>query len=252
MSFNYGLEDGVEVVVGTGGVNEKLIPAGDYAARLVAIIHLGVCPKKKFKSKEVDMVPCAVAVFELVDNDENKDIYEDDGTTQQHILKDFVIKEGGGKSDMDKIIAFGDSEANGFDDLIDNVYTIKVVHSKCGKYCNLASFTEGGLSSYPKKFWKNENASQIKLGQVKYSELTKEAVELLHSWNHVADLLIKGANYAGSKAEEVIKEIRSEEGREDFGKKVKKSDKKDDKPNETVADKPQPEDDGADVKPSEY
>ncbi len=251
--FDYGTKE--EVATG-GGVNEKLIPVGDYAARLTAVIHMGVCPKEKFDKSGVDFTPQAVAVFELVDTDEEKDILEDDGVTHQHLLKDFSLKSSDGKSDMDKIIAFGDSNAEGFDDLIGNVYTVKVVHSKCGKFANLAGFSKGGLSSYPKKFWASEAEAQKTLGHVRFEDITKEAVESLHSWNHVADALVKGKNYIGSKAEEVVKAIQAEEGRENFGtkkKKVKEGEAKGSQDNEpNVADKPSTLSEDEEVVVSDY
>jgi hypothetical protein len=246
MSFDYGTKE--EVSTGSS-MNEKLIPEGDYAARLTMIAHMGVTPKEKFDKSGVDFMPQAVARFELVDTDEAKDIFEDDGETHQSILKDFSLKSSDGKSDMDKIIAFGKAKAEGFDDLIDSVYTIKVKHSKCGKYNNLVGFSKGGLSSYPSKFWKSENKAQTMLGHVKFEDLTKEAIESMHSWNHVADVLVKGRDYAGSQAEKVIEEIRAEEGRENFGTKIKK--KKDDKSNSepSAADKKSTLSDTDEVKP---
>ena len=244
MSFDYGTGEDIKESGKAG--NDKIVPKGDYAARLVGIVHLGVCPKRSFDGKSVDMLPQAVALFELVDTDESKDIFETDGETHQILTKDFTLKKGGGKSDMDKIIAMGDSEATGFDTLIDNVYTLKVVHSNCGKYANIAGFSKGGLAPYPKKFWKSENESQCKIGHVTYDNLNKEAIESLHAWNHIADLLLKGPNYAGSKAEAVVEAIRAEEGREDFGKKVRKADKEE-------AKEPAPKlEEGGDAKASDY
>lgn len=246
--FDYGTDSDIKESGKKG--NEKLIPEGDYAARLTAIIHLGVAPKENFAKTASEDIGQAVAVFELVDTDEEKDIFEDDGETHQVLLKDFTLKKGGGKSDMDKIIAFGDPKAQGFDDLIDNVYTVKVVHSKCGKYANLAGFSKGGLSSYPKKFWTSEAESQIKVGHTPFNAITREGIELLHAWNHVADILLKGINYSGSEAERIVEEIRAEEGREDFGKKVKKS--KDSSKEEAKPKQKLSEEEDADVEVREY
>lgn len=247
MSFDYGTKE--EIKESGGAANEKIVPEGDYAARLVAIIHLGVCPKESFDKKSVVDIPQAVAVFELVSNTDPKapegSVLESDGETQQRLTKDFQLKKGGGKSDMDKIIAMGDSDAKGFDDLIDNVYTVKVVHSKCGKFANIAGFSKGGLAPYPRKMWDIEPESQCKIGHVPFEALTKEALEQLHAWNHVADLLLKGVNYKGSQAEKVVNEIRAIEGRENFGTKIKSEKKEETKAKEKL-------DEETEVKPSDY
>lgn len=253
MGFNAGLEDqeGVKIAKSEKSTNTKLPEVGDHAARLAGIIHLGVCPKKKFGTQEYINVPIAVAVFEL---QEESDL-ADDGETKLIALKDFIIKDGGGKSDMDKIIAFGKKDAGGFTELIDSVYTINITHSTCGKYANIKQFNEGGIGSYPEKFWDMTGKTQHPIGHIKYTELTKEAVEALHSWNHIADLLVKGQSYSGSKAEEIITAIRSEEGREDFGKKIEKDKKDVKKPTEESkpVDAPTPlSDSDEDSTPSDY
>lgn len=226
--FNSGVEENV-VVNGGGKVkNEVLATAGEHMARIRSIVHIGRV-EGFYEGKSNGIDPMCVVVFELKEEGD----LETDGETPLVMTKDIKIKRGD-KSNVALLCnAFtkdDGTQASNFDELIGCAGTVTVTHSKCGKYANIAAFNKGGVSSLHPKMKQLCDPVVGGVGNVKFSELTLEAMEELHAWNHVADLLVKGEDYEGSRAEALVAEIRSQEGRETYGTKVKSEKKKTDEP----------------------
>lgn len=231
--FDSGLEEGV-VVQGGGKVkNEKIAAAGDHMARIRSIVHLGQV-ESFYNGESKGVCPRCVIVFELKEDDD----FETDGETALTITKDIDIKKGDKANISLLLAAFKTPEGNtpkNFDEMINSIGTVTVTHSRCGKYANVAAFNKGGVSSLHQKMFPLVGELQGGVGNVKFSEMTTEALEECHAWNHVADQLMVGITYEGSKAQGCVEAIRAQEGREDYAKKDAPKKAKSDKPAEEAA-----------------
>lgn len=219
MSFDYGTEE-----VAEAGGTFKNPEIGDHSAVLRSIIHCGMF-REEYKGEKKKPAPEVVAIFELKDEED----FEDDGETPLTLSKAFPLKKGD-KAFMTKFIKALDpkGEAEGFDDLIGKACQVTAKGSKAlnedgtPKYVNF-----GGISGLLPKFAKMIDPLQVKgVGHVRFEDITKEAVLELNPILEVANILMLGEKYEGSKAEEVVNEIRKENP--DFAKqKEKKEEKKD-------------------------
>lgn len=225
--FDYGTEDVVEA-----GGTYKQPEIGDHSARLRSIIHLGMF-RETFNGKLKSPAPQAVAIFELKDEED----FEEDGETPLTLHKAFPLKKGD-RTFTSKLLAALDPKgvAKGFDDLIGMACTVKAAPSKAvdetgkPKYVNF-----GGLAGMPAKFAKlTDELKPGGAGHVRFEDLTKEAILELNPILEVANILMKGENYKGSKAEKIIEEIRKDNP--DFAK-AKEPDKADRASQDAAADK---------------
>lgn len=222
MAFDYG----AEVATNTGG-GFKNPAVGAHTARLVSLIHLGNY-QERFGKDLKDACNEVLAVFELKDEED----FEEDGVTPLYISKPFPLKSDP-KSFMNKLINAldADGSADGFDDLINRPCQIEVSGSKelnddgLPKYVNFA-----GISSMLPKFAKFVEEAIGGVGHVKYADMTTEAILSMTSFQ-VQDYLVgdgtnpKGGinlSFKGSKAEELLAEIRVDNPT--FGMKKEKSD----------------------------
>jgi len=201
-SFDYGAEP-----VEAGGTF-KQAEVGPHEARLRSLIHLGMF-RELFQGKQKSPAPEVVAVFEL----KGEEDFEDDGTTPLFITKAFPVKKGD-RTFMTKFLKALDPKgaANGFDELIDTPCMVEVVPSKkvnddgTPKYVNF-----GGVTGMTKKFAAMvEPLTEGGAGHVRFDDLTEDAIMELNPILEVANILLKGENYAGSKAEGIVAAIRKE------------------------------------------
>jgi len=181
---------------------------GEHSARLKSIIHCGMC-QEEFKGELKKPCPQVIAVFELKDDTD----FEDDGVTPLYLHKSFALKKGD-KAFMTKFLKALDPKgvAAGFDDLIGAACTVSAVGSKAvnddgqPKYVNF-----GGIAGMPAKFAAmTEELLPGGAGHVPFKDITKEAILELFPVIEVANILMKGLNYEGSKAQTIIEEIRKE------------------------------------------
>lgn len=215
-AYDDGVEEGVEIVGGGKVKNEVVAALGPHPARIRSIVHCGVT-EAFYLGESKGKTPKAVIVFELKGDGD----FETDGVTPLVLTKDIEIKKGE-KANIELLRsafkkADGTKAAN-FAELIGCVGSVEVIHSKCGKYANVAAFNKGGISGLAAMFAKMipplEAGSGV--GNVKYSEMTVAAVEECHAWNHVEDIMMAADGYEGSQAQKCIEEIRAQEGRENF------------------------------------
>lgn len=221
--FNSGIENADTVVVGGGKVkNEVKAAEGIHEARIRSIVHLGVSESFDYNTKKSKgFFPKAVVVFELKEEGD----FETDGETPLVITKDFEIKKGEKANFTTLLNAFTKDDgttATTFDELIGCSGNVEIVHR--GDYVNMLAWNKGGITAINPKYKKNVGALSDKgVGNVKYTEINKAALEELHAWNHVADILMKSTEFAGSAAEAAIAEIRAIEGRENYAIKKAKT-----------------------------
>ena len=201
--FDYGTEEVAEV-----GGTFKNPQEGDHSAVLRSIIHCGLF-REEFKGEIKKPAPQVVAIFELKDEED----FEDDGVTPLTLHKAFPLKKGD-KAFMTKFIAALDPKgtASGFDDLIGTPCQVTCKGSKVKnedgtpKYINF-----GGMSAMLPKFAKMiDPLTVMGVGHVPFEALTKDAVLELNPIIEVANILCKGERYEGSKAQEIVEEIRKE------------------------------------------
>lgn len=226
--FCSGVEEGVEVQGGGKVHNEKVAAAGDHMARIRSIVHLGrVESFHQGQSKGIN--PRCVVVFELMEDDD----FETDGETRLTITKDIDIKKGDKANIALLCGAFKVQETGAspkdFEELIGSLGMVNVNHSKCGKYANVTAFNKGGVFPLHPKMYALVDELQGGVGNVKFSDMTVEALEECHAWNHVADQLMVGPDYEGSKAQECVEAIRAQDGREGYADKTAPKKTKNDK-----------------------
>jgi len=203
VDFDYGSEEVVDP-----GAEFKNPEIGDHTAVLRSLIHCGLF-RESYRGKVKKPAPEVVAIFELKDEED----MEDDGVTPLELHKSFPLKKGD-RSFMTKFIKVFDpkGKATGFDDFIGKPCQITAKGSKAlnedgtPKYVNF-----GGISGLPPKFAKMIEPLTVKgVGHVPFQELTKEAILELNPVLEVANILMKGERYKGSKAEKIIENIRVE------------------------------------------
>lgn len=212
--FDYGTpEDIIEP-----GSDYKQPSVGDHAARLRSIIHAGMY-REEYNGKLKKPFPEVIAIFELKEDDD----FEEDGVTPLTISKSFPLKKGD-RAFMTKFLSALDPQgtATGFGDLIGNACTVSCKASKdknedgSPKYVNF-----GGLSGLPAKFAAMLEPLAVEgVGHVPFNQLTKAAILELNPILEVNKILMHSENYSGSKAEEIINEIRKENP--DFAERKKK------------------------------
>jgi len=224
MSDNTGFDYGTDEVSEGGGAF-KNPEVGDHSARLRSIVHCGMFRETYLKEKKKPC-PQVVAIFELKDDED----FDDDGETPLTMHKTFPLKKGD-KAFMTKFIKALDpkGQAKGFDDLIGAACTINCKGGKDKNDDGLPKYINfGGISGMPAKFAKmTEALIDEGVGHVPFDALTTEAIMELHSIREVADIIMCGDRYEGSKAEEIIKEIREENP--EFAKRKPKDDDDEDK-----------------------
>jgi len=230
-----GFDFGTEEEIKDPGVAFKNPELGEHSARLRSIIHCGLF-RETFKGEMKKPFPQVVAIFELKEDDD----FEEDGVTPLTISKSFPLKKGD-RAFTTKFIKALDpkGEAKGLTDLIGAACTVNCIGSKIKnedgtpKYVNF-----GGISGLPAKFAKMLDPLQIEgVGHVPFDQLTKEAVLELNPVREVNMILMEGEKYHGSKAEEIVNEIRDENP--EFAKrKTKEQNEGDDTINSKKAEKP--------------
>lgn len=210
--FDYGADP---VSGGAGFKNPEL---GVHEARLRSIIHVGMF-EDEFNGKKKSPAPFVVCIFEL----KGEEDFAEDGETPLDIAKDVALKKGD-KSTLTKLMKALDpkGKCKGFDDFIGLPCNVEV---KAGKKLNddgQPMFVNAGdITEMPARLAKITPELQVPgAGHVRFEALTKEAIMELHPVIHVANILEKSLNYPGSKAAEIIAEIRKENP--EFGKPAKK------------------------------
>ena len=235
--FDYGTDQEIK----EPGGDFKQPTEGDHSARLRSIIHVGMY-RETFNGEKKKPFPEVIAIFELKEDDD----FEDDGATPLTISKSFPLKKGD-RAFLTKFLAALDPQkkAKGFDDLIGAACTITCKGGKeknddgTSKYINF-----GGLSGLPAKFAAMLDPLAVKgVGHVPFDQITKAAILELNPIREVNMILMESENYSGSKAEEIINEIRKEN--KDFAVR-KKTDEKDTKSSDKPEEKPVEKDPGMD------
>jgi hypothetical protein len=210
MSFDYGA---TPTESGSGG-SFKQPELGGHAARLQSIIHLGMF-EETYSGKKKAPAPICVAVFELKEDSDFEDTEDGELDTSKPLYchKTFSLRTGD-KAFATKITKAldPDGEATGFDDLIGAPCEITMVGSKklnedkTPKYTNFSGITALNKKLIPL----TADLLEVGAGHLRFAEITKEAILQLRPLTEVADTLMKGMNYEGSRAQELIAEIRAE------------------------------------------
>lgn len=208
MTVNEGFDYGTSEEIKDPGDEFKNPTVGDHSARLRSIIHAGMY-RESFKGELKKPFPFVIAVFELKEDDD----FEDDGVTPLTISKPFPLKKGD-RSFMTKFLAALDpkGEARGFDDVIGSACTVTCKAGKEKKEDGTPKYVNfGGLSGLPAKFAAMLEPLAVEgVGHCRYDDLTKEALMELNPIIEVNKIIMHAENYKGSKAEELINEIREE------------------------------------------
>lgn len=223
MSFDYGAE-------ATSTVSSFKNPTvGSRSARLSGLVHIGSY-RDQFKGEFKSPCNYVIAIFELKGKN---DMLDDE--TPMVTSKAIALREG----DLSFVTKFRkaldpENKLKGFDDFIGLPCTVTLEGSDEKndkgepKYVNFKS-----VSAIAEEFAEMVKPLVNTIGHVRYSDITKEALMALTSFQ-IADYVIgDGSNpksglnlsYKGSKAEQIINEIRVDNP--EFGR--KKSKKGDDK-----------------------
>lgn len=222
--FDFGVDNSE---IPSGGGTFKNPEVGDHTAILRSLIHCGVY-REEFKGEKKPAAPEVVAIFEL----KGKNNFEEDGETPLTLAKPFPIKKGD-KAFVTKFRKALDPEgtAKSFDDLIGRPCTVSAKGSKDKgddgkpKYINFGGI--GGITTDSEvlEFMEAKGLLSLQVegvGHCRFEDLTKDAIMELNPVLHVADIVMKAENYEGSKAQEIINEIRKENP--DFAKRKPKDD----------------------------
>jgi hypothetical protein len=201
MAFDYGA-DPVESAA------PKNCSVGPHSARVRSIIHLGPIPQE-YKGVSKGIAPVVAVIMEL----KGKKDFEDDGETPLDLDKDIALKKGT-KAKLTEFMSAVDADktAEGFDDIIGRPLTVMAVGSKELDDDNLPKYVNcGGFAGLAEEFQSLVPELNVKgVGHVRFEDLTKDAILELHPIRHIALTMMKSPAYPGSKAEEIIKEIRKE------------------------------------------
>lgn len=237
--FNYGTEEEIK----EPGGDFKNPTEGDHSARLRSLIHVGMY-RETFKGEKKKPFPQVIAIFELKEDDD----FEDDGVTPLTISKSFPLKKGD-RAFMTKFLAALDPQkkAKGFDDVIGAACTVTCKGGKEKNDDGTPKFINfGGMSGLPAKFAAMLDPLTVEgVGHVPFDQITKETILELNPVRDVNMVLMESENYAGSKAEAIINEIRRDNP--DFATRKKKddpsngNDKASEKPEEREPDLPEDE-----------
>ena len=241
MAINEGFDFGTDEEIKDPGEDFKQPEEGDHSARLRSIVHVGMF-RETFNGEKKKPFPTVIAVFELKEDTD----FEDDGVTPLTMSKVFPLKKGD-RAFMTKFLAALDPKgaAKGFDDVIGAACTITCKGGKekkddgTQKYINF-----GGIAGLPAKFASMLEPLAVKgVGHCRFPDITKEAILELSPVREVNMILMQGENYAGSKAETIINEIRKDNPdfavrkKKDEGSDTEKKGKKEDKPVEKPVEK---------------
>ena len=202
--FDYGTDEEIK----DPGEDFKQPSVGDHCARLRSLIHVGMF-REVFKGEKKKPFPEVIAIFELKEDDD----FEDDGVTPLTISKAFSLKKGD-RAFMTKFLAVLDpkGEAKGFDDIIGAPCNVTCSGSKEKKEDGSPKYVNfGGIAGLPAKFRDSVDPLKVKgVGHCRFPDITKEAIMELSPIREVNLILMQGENYKGSKAEEIINEIRKD------------------------------------------
>lgn len=207
--FDYGTDEEV-----TGGSINFVNPeVGQHPAILRSLIHVGQF-RENFNNDLKAPAPQVVAIFEL----KGREDFEEDGETPLEISKSFPLKKGDKAFTTKFRLALDPKgKAKGFDDMIGNLCMVEVKPGKeknedgTPKYVNCGALTE--MSGEMAEMLEAKGRDTLKVkgsGHVSFADLTKEAILELNPIIDVANTLMKGEKYKGSKAEKIIAEIRKD------------------------------------------
>lgn len=208
--FDYGDE-----VVSAGG-SFKNPQVGSTVGVLKSVIHLGMF-KETFNGKTKTAAPQIVLIFET----KGKANRTEDGSEPLTISKQIPLR-GGDKATLTKVMKAidPDKKASGFDDLIGAACTLTLVGSEekddkgNPKYVNISAFSELTrdeelIEVYEAKGYLSLEVEGV--GHVRFADLTDAALSELNPILDVANCLIKGENYGGSVAEQLVNARRKED-----------------------------------------
>lgn len=220
--FDYGVDDSE---LGGGGSSFKNPEVGEHNAVLRSLIQCGRF-RESFKGELKDPAPQVVAIFEL----KGEDNYEEDGTTPLTIAKTFPLKKGE-KAFVAKFRKALDpnNKCKSFPPMIGLPCMVSASGSDATgedgkpKYINFGGMSALTTNKQMLAFMETSGLLSLEqpgVGYVDFNEMTKEAILELNPILHVADIIMKGEAYEGSKAQEIIEEIRKENP--DFAKRKPK------------------------------
>ncbi len=212
--FDYGTEEEIK----DPGDEFKQPSVGDHCARLRSLIHVGMF-RESFNGEKKKPFPEVIAIWELKEDDD----FEDDGVTPLTISKSFPLKKGD-RAFLTKFLSILDPKdtAKGFDDVIGEPCTITCSGSKEKKEDGTPKYVNfGGMAGLPAKFRESVDPLKVKgVGHCRFPDITKEAILELSPIREVNMILMQSENFKGSRAEEIINEIRK--GNPDFAARKKK------------------------------
>ncbi|HET8689278.1 MAG TPA: hypothetical protein VFM18_21920 [Methanosarcina sp.] len=133
---------------GNGGgnrVEQPVIDAGVYPARIAQVIDMGLQPQRPYKGQDKPPAPEVMLTYELVDTfmvDENGEELEDKPRFLSEILPLHNLKADKAKSTQRYLAADPNNVFNGdFSKIVDAAVNVAVVHNQVGEktYVNIAS-----------------------------------------------------------------------------------------------------------------
>lgn len=211
MSFDYGADP-----VSTGG-KLKQAAIGAHEARLLGIIHLGMF-EDEFKGKKKPAAPFVCALFELKSGEEGGGVNEDGSPIIVH--KSFPLKKGDKAyltSFMEVFLSAQELQLykagalnGGFDDFIGKPVQLTMEGSSATNedgspaYVNVAAITK-----LPPKFAAMvDELENEPIGHITLDRYTDSVLRHLPPFE-IYSRLEKSLNFAGSKADEVLRAARA-------------------------------------------
>lgn len=230
MSFNFGADP-----IQSGGTLKQAAP-GQHEARILGIVHLGMF-EDEFQGKKKPAAPFVCALLELKSGEDEGGTNEDGTPIVVH--KSFPLKKGDRaflNSFMKAILSSEELRQyeagvleGGFEDFIGRPVLVEMEGGKKKNDDGTPAYTNvKSIVKMPPKLAKLCDELENEVGHVTLDDMTKEALYSVPPFEIYGKLELS-VNYPGSKAEEVLEEIREENP--DFGtKKAKDDDKEEDKP----------------------
>lgn len=211
MSFDYGADP-----VSTGG-KLKQAAIGAHEARLLGLIHLGMY-EDEFKGKKKPAAPFVCALFELKSGEEGGGVNEDGSPIITH--KSFPLKKGDKAyltSFMEVFLSnqelqlYKAGALNGsFDDFIGKPVQLNMVASdKTNEDGSPAYVNVGAITKLPPKFAAQvDELENAPIGHVTLNDYTESVLRALPPFE-IYGRLEQSLNFAGSKADEVLRAVRA-------------------------------------------